>query len=158
MNSGIISSRYARALLKLVDETGRGDAVYAQVVGILSDPASTPVALEPELQQFIELLVRNGRLEYARQMLITFTRMYNVSRGRRVAHLVTAVPAGAMEQKIKDILETKLHSQIIMESEVDPAIEGGFMLRVDDYLLDASVKGQLDRIRRQFMDKNKRIV
>ena len=31
MNTGIIASRYATALLKLVDETGSGDLVAAQV-------------------------------------------------------------------------------------------------------------------------------
>ena len=158
MDSGIISSRYARALLKLVDETGRGEAVYAQAVAILSDPDSVPAALEPELQQFMELLVRNGRVGYVRQMLVTFTRMYNSSRGRRLAHLVTAVPSQEMERKIKDVLEKKLHSEVIISSETDPSIEGGFLLTVDDWRLDASVKGQLERIRRQFMDKNKRIV
>ncbi len=31
MNTGIIASRYAEALLKLVDETGGGEAVIVQV-------------------------------------------------------------------------------------------------------------------------------
>lgn len=31
MNTGIIATRYATALLKLVDETGSGDVVAAQV-------------------------------------------------------------------------------------------------------------------------------
>lgn len=35
MNTGIISSRYAKALLKLVDETGNGEAVYNQVSQVL---------------------------------------------------------------------------------------------------------------------------
>ena len=50
MNTGVISSRYAKALLKLVDETGNGEAVYRQVVRILKDPDSIPRELEPEVR------------------------------------------------------------------------------------------------------------
>ena len=45
-----------------------------------------------------------------------------------------------------------------MEAEVDPSLIGGFTLSVDDKLLDASVSRQLEEIRRQLMEKNKRIV
>lgn len=158
MNSGIISSRYAKSLLRFTDETGNGEAVYAQVLQILKDPDSIPAVLEPEIQKFIQLLVRNGRLGDVRQMLTTFTRLYNSSRGRRLAHLVTAVPAGELEIKVRTLLENKLGGEIVLDSSVDPSIIGGFVLTVDDYLLDASVSRQLDQIRRQFMDKNKRIV
>lgn len=158
MNSGIISSRYAKSLLRFTDETGNGEAVYTQVLQILKDPDSMPAVLEPELQKFIQLLVRNGRIDGVKQMLTTFTRLYNTSRGRRIAHLVTAVPAGELEIKVKSLLESRLGGEIVLDSGVDPSIIGGFVLTVDDYLLDASVSRQLEEIRRQFMDKNKRIV
>ena len=35
---------------------------------------------------------------------------------------------------------------------------GGFVFDVDDYLVDSSVKRQLELIRRQFIRKNRRIV
>ena len=35
MNAGVVASRYAKALLKFVQETGNGDKVYAQA-GILA--------------------------------------------------------------------------------------------------------------------------
>ena len=35
MNTGIISARYARALLKYVLETGNGDKVYSQILVML---------------------------------------------------------------------------------------------------------------------------
>ena len=158
MNTGIISSRYAKALLRLVDETGNGQAVYDQVRQILKDPDSMPKELEPELSRFVALLVRNKRLEYVKQILHRFTELYDASRGRRLVSLRTAVPAPEMERRIKDLLQARLGGEVILTAEVDPSLIGGFTLTIDDKLLDASVSRQLEEIRRQLMDKNKRIV
>lgn len=158
MNTGIISSRYATALLRLVDETGNGEAVYAQVTQILKDHDSVPKVLEPELSRLVQLLVENNRLEYVRFILHRFTELYNASRGRRLATLKTAVPAPEMQRRIKELLEQRMDGEIVLEAEVDPSLIGGFTLTVDDKLLDASVSHQLDEIRRQLMEKNKRIV
>ena len=158
MNTGIISSRYAKALLRLVDETGNGQAVYDQVLRILKDPDSMPPTLEPELARMVELLVENKRLEYVKFILHRFTELYDASRGRRFVTFKTAVPAPEMERKVKDLLLQKLGGEVILKAEVDPSLIGGFILSIDDRLLDASVSRQLEEIRRQLMDKNKRIV
>ena len=158
MNTGIISSRYARALLRYVDETGNGQAVYDQVVKILKDPDAMPRKLEPELARLVELLVKNRRMEDVRQILHRFTEMYNASRGRRLVTLRTAVPAPDLEKRVKDMLQERIAGEIILDAEVDPALIGGFVLIIDDKLLDASVSHQLEEIRRQLKEKNKRIV
>ena len=158
MNTGIISSRYATALLRLVDETGNGEAVYGQVVRILKDPDSMPRKLEPELSHLVGLLVKNKRLENVKLILHRFTELYNASRGRRLVTLKTAVPAPELEQRVKGLLQERFTGEIVLESEVDPALIGGFILTIDDKLLDASVSRQLEEIRRQYIEKNKRIV
>jgi len=47
---------------------------------------------------------------------------------------------------------------VYLDTEIDPSIEGGFILTVNDLALDASVKGQIERIRREFISRNQRIV
>ena len=158
MNTGIISSRYAMALLRLVDETGNGEAVYAQAVQVLKDPDSTPRRLEPELSHFVALLVKNKRIEYVKLILHRFTELYNESRGRRLVTFKTAVPAPEMQQRIKALLQERVGGEIVLDAVVDPSLIGGFTLTVDDKLLDASVSHQLEKIRRELLDKNKRIV
>lgn len=158
MNTGAISSRYAKALLMLVNETGNGEAVYDQVLHLLSNPDTMPSPLEPELQEFVQLLVQNRRVEHVKLILRTFLRMYNTSRNRKVAHLTTAVPVPDLEQKLKELLEKKTGAEIIFESAVDPSIIGGFILTIDDSLLDASVSRQIEELRRQFVEKNTRLV
>lgn len=158
MNTGIISSRYAKALLRLVDETGNGDAVYAQVLQILKEPDSMPGRLEPEISRLVTLLVTNNRISHVKFILHRFIEMYNASRGRHVAMLKTAVSSPELEKRIKDLLQDRLGGEIILHTETDPSIIGGFTLNVDDRLLDASVSSQLEEIRRQLIDKNRRIV
>ena len=158
MNIGIISSRYAMALLRLVDETGNGEAVYAQALQVLKDPDSMPRRLEPELAKLVTLLVRNKRLEYVKFILHRFTELYNASRGRKLVTLRTAVPVPEMQQRILELLKDRMGGEIVLDAEVDPSLIGGFTLTVDDKLLDASVSHQLEEIRRELLDKNKRIV
>ena len=155
MNTGAISSRYAKALLKLVAQTGRGEAVCAQVRQILADPDSMPQPLEPDLENFISLLVRNGREEYIKFILNDFVHGYYQANGIRVAHLVTAVPAPDLEDRIRELLK---EYTLIFDTSVDPDIVGGFVLTVDDMMMDASVRSQIERIRRQFIEKNRRII
>ena len=45
MNTGIISSRYATALLRYTQETGGGARVCAQVRRLLEHPEERPAAL-----------------------------------------------------------------------------------------------------------------
>lgn len=48
--------------------------------------------------------------------------------------------------------------EVRLEEKADPDIIGGLVLTVGDYRLDASVRGQLETLRKEFIDKNKRIV
>ena len=118
MNTGIIATRYATALLELVDETGSGSEVASQIETVgraLSevpefqrdiDNPSIPSArklglfdasldgkMAPDLRKFVELLIRNGRVGYARRVFTVFINEYYRSRHIKRATLVVADPA-----------------------------------------------------------------
>lgn len=159
MNTGVITSRYAKALLRYVQETGRGEQVCEQVRAMLDDPDSiSGKALEPELEKFISLLVEQGRMEYVRQILRTFVIMYYKSVGTCLAHLTTVKPAPEIEQKLLDVLEKQAGSKVVLETSVDAGLIGGFILEIDDKMLDASVRSRIEAIRRQFVISTNRIV
>ena len=155
MNTGVITTRYASALLKWVDETGRSKEVCSQVLRILRDPEGLSEPLVPELQSLVSLLARNGRTAYLKYILITFLRLHNEEHHIKMATLRTAVPSPQTEDAVRRLLEG---NQVIFDTRVDPSLIGGFVLKVDDMLLDASVSKQLSDIRRQFITKNRRIV
>ena len=206
MNTGIIATRYATALLKLVEETGSGELVAAQVQVIekaldevpdfrraVDDPAVAAVqkislfeaslkdSMAQELHKFLELLIRNGRIGDVRLVLTTFVTEYYRSRHIKCARLVVADPAlldpeptpsdpvpvegslrqtqrPALESRLRDLVEKQTGCRLILKTEVNPSLIGGFVFEVEDTVLDASVSRQLDFIRRQFIEKNRRIV
>jgi len=159
MNSGIISSRYATALLRYVQETGRGEQVCDQAVAILQDPdILTRGPLEPELERFVTLLIRNGRLSDVRMIFLTFITMYYGSIGVMTAHLITCAPVPGLKEKLQPILERQFGCRVVIGATVDSSLIGGFKLEIGEYELDASVRRQIDEIRRQFYVSNNRIV
>lgn len=188
MNTGIIATRYATALLKLVDETGSGSAVVDQVRIIekaldelpdfrraVDDPvvaavqkislfeASLKDSMAQELHKFLELLIRNGRIGDVRLIFTTFINEYYRSRHIKRARLVVADSAllnlgSTLESRLRDLVEKQTGCELLLETKVDPSLIGGFVFEVEDMILDASVSRQLDFIRRQFIEKNRRIV
>ena len=158
MNTGAIATRYARALLRYVLEAGNGEKVCAQVRALLADPAHAPSPLEPELQRLAALLVDHGRMEYVRFIFASFVRMYFRAIGVKLVRLTTVVKAPELEQKIREMVESKSGCRVEMECVTDPSLVGGFVVEIDDRMLDASVRNQIATIRREFVEKNRRIV
>lgn len=158
MNTGLIASRYANALLLLTKESGRGEQVCKQVRGILACPDDMPAEIEPDLAKLIALLKKNGRLEYLKFVLRSFVSLYFESEGICLATLTTAIPAPELGKKLCDLVSGLSGYRIVLDSRVDPSIIGGFVLDVDDNLFDASVRTQIETIRREFIEKNTRIV
>ena len=186
MNRSIIITRYATALVKLVKETGDGAVVASEaetlVKAIHEVPelqrmvtAATDVIsafdkkkliqsalgnrMSSELSRFLTLLNRNGRMDMVEDILRDFIKMYYRSVGVRKAQLTTArEPSERLLQRLKDLVRQKTGEDVIIEVRVDPSLVGGFVFDLDDYLLDASVKRQLELIRNQFIERNRRIV
>lgn len=125
---------------------------------LLEHPQEDPGPLEPELERLVRLLVRNGRLEDVRFVFRSFIGMYYRSRGIEVARLTTVVPAEGLERKLRSVLEKQLGCEVLLETHIDPDLLGGFTLEIGDYLLDGSVRSQIEAIRRQFVISNNRIV
>ena len=186
MNRSIVVSRYATALVKLVRESGRGETVCAEAESLekalhgVDDlrrlvTASEDVVsafdkkkllqsalggkISPEMDRFLTLLNQNGRMEMVEDILRDFVKMYRRSIGIRKAHL-TAVrtPSERMLEQMRTLVRQQTGDDVIFEVEVDPSLVGGFVLDLDDALLDASIKRQLERLSEQFIERNRRII
>lgn len=158
MNSGAITNRYARALLLFTQEQGSGARVCEQVRRILRNPASVPSPLDPDLQRFVALVVEKGRKDHLRTILRTFVDMYAESVGLKNVTLTTAYPSDGLEERIKADIERRTGCPVVIETETDPSLIGGFRVVVNGMMLDASVKHQLELLKRQFIEKNNRLV
>ena len=147
MNTGIIASRYADALLKYVKETGEGEVVCRQTE-ILEDALRT----SPELVRFLEspaLLQATAKVALLQKAL---------GEGVSPAKLVVSTPSPGLEERIKGIFNDFTGRKLELKTSVDPSIIGGFIFEVADKRIDASISRQLEELRREFIEKNGRVV
>ena len=158
MNTGAISKRYAKALLELSRESGRGERDCSQALALLEHPEAKPAKLEEDIQKLVELLIRNGRMPYVKFILRSFVDLYRKENGIVEVRLTMAAESPTLEEKLRKILASAIDGTILFTSKVDPDLIGGFVLEVDDRQLNASAKSQLEKIRRKLDELNKRIV
>ena len=105
-------------------------------------------ALPTSLEKMIGLILENERenqLQFITQRYIDlYRRRFRIQAGK----LITAVP---LEEGTKKRLMEKIHhligNTLEIETVVDPNIIGGFIFNLDDYRWDASVSGELERVR-----------
>ena len=57
------------------------------------------------------------------------------------------------KEKIQAIVEARTQKTIEMKIKIAPEIKGGFILQYGDNRLDASLKGQLETLRRNLVAK-----
>ena len=172
MDIGVISVRYARALLKSATDQKLEDKVYQEMMAIAKSYLEVPqlrqtidnpmlskdktemllktaAGEEPSAltQSFIRLVLKEDRENVMQFMANSYITLYrkqkNVIRGK----LTTAARVSAQtEQKMRQMVESKTNGTVEFETEVNPDIIGGFILEYDTYRMDASVKTKLNNI------------
>ena len=184
MNTEVISSRYAKALLSYVMESRSEEKVYSQAEAILQNMQDVPQLREyilshddislskktdllttvlgrpiaDELQNFIKLVADHRRMELFQDMLRSFISRYREAKGIKIGSLVTAVPADGLQERLESMLGAHEKSQVRFNAEVDPELIGGFVFEIDGYRLDASVRSRLKKISDELIDNSSRIV
>ncbi len=169
---GVISVRYARALLKSATDAKQEDKVYSEMLTLSDSYVKVPelrlMIENPMLPQetkeallvtavgdnptaltksFIHLVLRNDRENVMQLMANSYITLYrrqkNIIRGK----LTTAVPVSSeTENKMRAMVESKAKGAVEFETDVDPDIIGGFILEYDTFRMDASVKSKLNAI------------
>lgn len=100
---------------------------------------------------FIHLIIENKRESLLSEIILKFTKLYLEHKNIVDAEIVTAVPIQKETiQKLKSFISTiSGYEHVELNNEVDEKIIGGFTLKYNDKLLDASVVHELDRIRKE---------
>jgi F-type H+-transporting ATPase subunit delta len=98
------------------------------------------------------LLAQRGRFETLSAIAAEYTRLLNRRRGIVEAVVTSAQPLSAEEgAALRARVEAMTGTAVNLRSEVDPTLIGGLTVRVGDQLLDASVRGRLERLRHQLV-------
>jgi F-type H+-transporting ATPase subunit delta len=172
MDIGIISVRYARALLKSAIDKKLGEQVYDEMTTLakcyievpqLRFTIDNPMLAADKKQELIEtacggevssltkafiaLVLKENREKFLQFMANSFVGLYRKQKNIISGRLITAAPVSpAIEQKMRQMVESRTNGTVEFETEVNPEMLGGFILEYDTYRLDASVQTQLRNI------------
>jgi len=106
----------------------------------------------PLVRNFTHILVQRDRLAEVPGIVDALRELINVQRGIVTADVTTAVPLDAeMERLVAQRLATHLGREadkVMIRSRVDPSIIGGVVARIGDEVIDDSVRGRIERLRR----------
>jgi F-type H+-transporting ATPase subunit delta len=106
----------------------------------------------PVVRNYLHILADRDRLDEVPGIAEALRELINKRRGIVTAEVTTAVPLDAqLEQVVGQRLAAYLNrqpQQVRIRTRVDPNIIGGVVARVGDRLIDDSVRGRLERLRR----------
>lgn len=177
MNEGKISVRYAQALYALAEEKNLQQEVYASLerltqaffeVPALARTLANPMhsrqekldllitasACEPKslLADFFGFVIDKGREEFMVFISMSFQKIYREKERVVVGKITSASPLKAASiKKIRELVDKQFSASIELTTEVAPEIMGGFILEVDNYRMDASIRTELDNIRTELL-------
>jgi F-type H+-transporting ATPase subunit delta len=167
--------RYASAAFTVAAQSNDYDAwlsVLGEVARVLQMPSARAVFLSPAVpaaqksaaldrivpnapqlvRNFLHILIDRDRLDQVPGIEDALRELINVQRGIVTAEVTTAVPLDTeMEQVVAQRLAEHLGReprQITIRPRVDPSIIGGVIARVGDQVIDDSVRGRIERLRR----------
>ena len=99
---------------------------------------------------FLELLAERHRLPATFRIRRAFDELWREEHKMLPVEVTSAIELDdALVRSIGDRIENQTGRRIELTSRVDPDIIGGLVLRVGNKVLDASVQGRLERLRRQ---------
>ena len=167
--------RYAKAILDIAQTSGKADAVnndMKSIVNAVSESAdlknflTSPIIkievkksalseifsnVQNETNSLFHLLFENKRFEILEAIAIQYNKLFDESNGIEVAKVTTAFPITAeLETKVLAKIAEFSNKKITIQNIVDPAIIGGFILRVGDQQYNASVASKLSELKREF--------
>ncbi|MBA2357661.1 MAG: F0F1 ATP synthase subunit delta [Actinobacteria bacterium] len=170
---------YARALYEAARDSGRLPVVreemadFAQSVrdvpelrSLLRNPQLDPRvkarALDDVLgdadvvfRNFVRLLAEKGRIGQLEEIAREFERLAAAEEGQLEVELTTAFELSDDEaREILGRIEQASGRRVEATRTVDPSLIGGMVLQAGSLRLDASVRGRLERLRRELLTKS----
>ncbi|MCU0471853.1 MAG: ATP synthase F1 subunit delta [Bacteroidales bacterium] len=179
MNNSRISVRYSRALFESALEKKMLDKVYNDMIFIsevcilpdmkelLTSPIIVPSKKTAILHKIIgnniqnitlsliDLLVQNGRESFLPAVARVFIHQTKEHNGITESVLTTAVKVdNKIKKQIVDLVSGIFKTKVDLKEIVDKEIIGGFILRIEDNYIDASIKNKLRKIEKELKGRS----
>ena len=169
------ASRYAKSLLGLVAEKGNLEEAFndmllikktcaenSELVTLLKSPVVNTEKKQNILSSiysknvsdvtmlFLNLITKNRREGVLPEIADAFIAQYKTLKGITTA-LVTsaAVLSDSAKKRIEEVVQKEVGGAVELATEIDPALIGGFVLRIGDKQLDTSILSQISVLKRE---------
>jgi F-type H+-transporting ATPase subunit delta len=121
----------------------------AETLFELTDKKSESEA-KKNILQFTDFIVRKKKLKELGKIIENFGRYYNQENSIIEAEVITAEKIEAKTLKsISNYIKMNYKvDKIMLRNEIDKKIKGGFVLKVNDEIWNASVKGKLEALKK----------
>jgi F-type H+-transporting ATPase subunit delta len=165
-----VSYRYAKALLETAEQEGITDLVYNDflfVMSVFHDSqelrvmTASPVLqqwrkkkiyqelftdrLSPLVLNFLVFLLDKQRGELIQSIIIQFQNQYNTLRNRLSVDITSAIELNdEIKTRILDKLVQITDKTILPQFYINPLLKGGVLVRIEDWVYDATIKNQLN--------------
>lgn len=104
----------------------------------------------PAFGNFLEALIERHRMPAIYRIATEFQALWSEARRLLPVHVTTAIELDrTVVEELGERIGTQVERKVELSSEVDPEILGGVVLRVGNVILDASIKNQLENLRKQ---------
>ncbi len=179
MISTISARRYAQAIFQIAETNKNPDEWQKElhklaklmkdreIVNLIDHP-KVPFNLKSELIKqklntsnelvlnLCSLLILKDKLKNVDQIAEEYEGLLDERRGIKHAVVTTAVAIDETEkQKIASQLEKITGKEVSVKLQVNPSIVGGMVARIEDTLIDGSVRNKLDLLRRDLVEASK---
>ncbi len=168
--------RYAKAVLDLSSQNGTSKEAFNEMKDVLKTlegsnelqmMLKSPLIKQEDkravlkevfsnysetLLSLMDILIDNKRGGLLEKVAKNYISLYNTSINAVEAVVTTAIDLDdALEQKVlAKVKELTGATEVTLVNKVDPAIIGGFVLRVGDTQYDASIANNFEELKKQF--------
>jgi F-type H+-transporting ATPase subunit delta len=174
MNDSIISVRYSKALFQsalgknILEKVNQDMLLVSEIcreheaIEFLRSPIILPSKkievlhkmfgknVEAITLSLINLLVKNGREGYLPSIARVFIHETLKYKGITKSRLTTATKVDEKVRKqIIQLVSDTFKTKVELEEVVDDGIIGGFILRVEDNYIDASIRNKLNKVKKE---------
>jgi F-type H+-transporting ATPase subunit delta len=169
----VLAGRYAAALFQAAAAKGEEQKVQADLgsahkllldaMSALRHPRVPPSSKKkivhdslaskvgPTTLKFLDLLVDKKRFDLMIMVSAIYAKLAAEKRGAAKAHVRTAVPLSAeAQQQLVAKLKKFTGKEIELDVKEDPELIGGITVKIGDWVLDSSLRGQLRRLKESF--------
>lgn len=174
-----VAERYSKSLLELAIDSSKVDRVYQDMKHFRDSMASSDLvnllmnptirggrknailqkvfgsSWDPLTLKFVEVVTRKGREDALPEIANSFFEQYNDYKG--ITNVIVTSAAPLSEESLQNIRKKLIDSgttkpNINLETRVNPALIGGFILEYNNKQYDASVRGKLHILKNKLVN------